>query len=520
METVLANASGSVRKEVLHGRTFWVAPTILIKGDAVLNGSKGPLFYPSEEQAIDPGIWNGMPLVVDHPYDETGKRAISARNPATINERGIGWFFNATFNGDSVGESWFDEELTRKADRKLKPEHQMLPRLMRGEPIEQSTGVFTSDEVAANGAVCPKGTPYTHVARNYRADHIAVLPDKIGACSVKHGCGINPTPPSPIINDDVNKFEFCPYCGTRQEIDPTDHVCNHCGKKIKCGSSVATNNSGGKTVDKKALISWLTTNCECWKEKDDAKTLDTMSEDKLRKLKNDAVAAQVANAAKKGFNAGTIVANASKGDKEGEVGGVDIATLAEFLGVDIDPTKDPVGYVKEIKTRLESLTAKLSGDEPAKKSDSSDPSMETPTPPTGNAKKQTLEEWEKTMPPEARAVWNVSKTVEQRERQALTQRLQAIADATANERKKQLIVNKLKTNPPVSVLMEMLEMSHEAQPVNNTANGNSGDVQLDGPFNGYFQPSWGGSSIAHNVSGGKDYDEDDVLVPPTLNSVP
>src|SRR5690606_13771547 len=33
--------------------------------------------------------------------------------------------------------------------------------------------------------------PYHSVARDYKPDHIAILPDRIGACSIADGCGVN-----------------------------------------------------------------------------------------------------------------------------------------------------------------------------------------------------------------------------------------------------------------------------------------------------------------------------------------
>ena len=52
-----------------------------------------------------------------------------------------------------------------------------------------STGLYVDrDETPGT---CPKsGRPYDAVARNYRPDHLAILPDQRGACSNEDGCGI------------------------------------------------------------------------------------------------------------------------------------------------------------------------------------------------------------------------------------------------------------------------------------------------------------------------------------------
>lgn len=65
----------------------------------------------------------------------------------------------------------------------------MLDALEAGRPMELSTGLFTQNEPAPAGATF-NGRPYDYVARNYRPDHLAVLPDQIGACSLADGCGV------------------------------------------------------------------------------------------------------------------------------------------------------------------------------------------------------------------------------------------------------------------------------------------------------------------------------------------
>ena len=52
--------------------------------------------------------------------------------------------------------------------------------------MEVSTGLFTENE-EVHGEF--RGKPYIAVARNYRPDHLAWLPDQIGACSLAAGCG-------------------------------------------------------------------------------------------------------------------------------------------------------------------------------------------------------------------------------------------------------------------------------------------------------------------------------------------
>lgn len=186
MEVITANL-GRVRKEVLHGREFYVAnSTLIVPG--VLPGSKGPLLYQAEDVGRFPDSWNRMPIVVNHPSDDRGVPT-SARQPKILDRYQIGDVYQTVFNGRLVAEAWFDVELTRQKDTSLGHANKILPRLERGEPIELSTGLYTRNEPVSNGAT-HNGVPYTHVARDYRPDHLAVLPDSQGACSLRDGCGV------------------------------------------------------------------------------------------------------------------------------------------------------------------------------------------------------------------------------------------------------------------------------------------------------------------------------------------
>lgn len=201
MERVVANVSGKVRREKLHGRDYLVAPLTMLR-EQVLNGSDGPLFYPAVEWRRYPGSWNGMPLVVRHPVDEQGKPT-TARDPGVLAQQWIGNVYRSAAGDSLTAEAWFDEAATRAQDKALPGPQQMIPRLNRGEPIELSTGLFTDNVPAPAGAV-HNGVAYTHVATNYRPDHLAILPDQKGACSVADGCGVlvnkgNPMPDKPAV---------------------------------------------------------------------------------------------------------------------------------------------------------------------------------------------------------------------------------------------------------------------------------------------------------------------------------
>jgi hypothetical protein len=178
METVSTNAV-AVRRVREGGREYIVAPLSLIV-PGVLNGSRGRLLYPKAEVASTARAWAGMPLVVYHPV--RGGAHVSARDPEVLAAQGVGEVRSPRANGKLAAEGWFDVEKLRQVDNRV------LARLERGDRVELSTGLFTDNDPVPG---VHNGVAYDFIARNYRPDHVAVLPDEVGACSLSDGCGVN-----------------------------------------------------------------------------------------------------------------------------------------------------------------------------------------------------------------------------------------------------------------------------------------------------------------------------------------
>ena len=177
---VVANISGQVRKATLNGRKYLVAPVRMIV-PGVLNGSKGPLYYSLDEIQKDYHTWNHIPIVLGHP--KIDGKPVSARSPAILEQYQLCFIFNTTASDNLDGEGWFDIELTKKVEPRI------LLAIQAGKPIELSTGLFTDDQPAPTGATY-NGKSYSSVARNFKPDHLAVLLDEKGACSLQDGCGV------------------------------------------------------------------------------------------------------------------------------------------------------------------------------------------------------------------------------------------------------------------------------------------------------------------------------------------
>lgn len=184
MELLSANSGTKVRRATLNGRKYLVvSASILVPG--VLNGSQGPLYYSPSEISKNPGIWNGIPITKGHPTDRNGN-PVFARNPEVLNKVQLGTVYGDRWTGKKrVVEAWYDIELTRERAPKT------YAKLMSGDPGELSTGLSTVNVPIRNGVDPVNGRAYTHLATDYKPDHLADLTEvgQVGACSVKDGCG-------------------------------------------------------------------------------------------------------------------------------------------------------------------------------------------------------------------------------------------------------------------------------------------------------------------------------------------
>lgn len=183
LETLSQNSLRPQVRRLLHGGRYYLVAdsTLLVPG--VLAGSQGPLFYPPKEVAKSPSAWDGFPITVYHPVKNG--QPVSASEDGVLDRQGIGFVKNSKLSGKGKlkAQLWIDEEKAKRVDVRV------VDSLLQGKPIELSTGLFTKNEEAAPGSNW-QGKAFTHVARDYRPDHVAILPDVKGACSLEDGCGV------------------------------------------------------------------------------------------------------------------------------------------------------------------------------------------------------------------------------------------------------------------------------------------------------------------------------------------
>lgn len=169
------------RMETLEGREHLVVPMVILT-EGVHNGTQGPLYYPKDELAKHPAAWNHKPIVVYHPT--LNGRGISACEPVVLNTRKVGIMLNTKFDKKKsrlTSEAWIERARADLVDERV------TQRIDNAEMMELSTGLFI-DAVMDEGSW--KEEDYSGIARNFKPDHLALLPDMTGACSIKDGAGL------------------------------------------------------------------------------------------------------------------------------------------------------------------------------------------------------------------------------------------------------------------------------------------------------------------------------------------
>jgi len=179
MQKITANFIGTTHYDSIGDKQYLVAPMVMLT-EGIHAGSNGPLFYPNEELSKTPQVWNNKPVVVYHPMAPDGS-GMSACDPDILSNRGVGLIMNTHFeDGKLKAEAWLDESRANKIDERI------AVAIEKNQVMELSTGLFTDNK---NEPGEWNGEKYDVVARNFRPDHLALLPDLKGACSIEDGAG-------------------------------------------------------------------------------------------------------------------------------------------------------------------------------------------------------------------------------------------------------------------------------------------------------------------------------------------
>ena len=168
-----------VKITVHNEKPHLVVPVVMMV-EGVHNGSQGALFHSIDELGKFPESWNGIPVVIYHPESEG--MAVSANSPEIIDKMTVGRVYNTQVDGKRLkAEVWLDEDKLNTVSEKT------LNDVNDTKEVEVSLGMFTENEMIAGDY---NGEKYVGIAHNHRPDHLAILPDQIGACSCADGCGL------------------------------------------------------------------------------------------------------------------------------------------------------------------------------------------------------------------------------------------------------------------------------------------------------------------------------------------
>jgi hypothetical protein len=175
----LQTNKASLRHDRMEGREYLVAPCVMLT-EGVHAGSQGSLYYPADELSKFPAIWNTRPVVVYHPTQNG--QGVSAADPVVFDKQRIGLLMNTRFEAGALkADAWLDTERMKAVDDRV------LNALESNTVMEVSTGLYTDNELVEGEW---NGEKYKAIARNYRPDHLAILPDQKGACSIADGAGL------------------------------------------------------------------------------------------------------------------------------------------------------------------------------------------------------------------------------------------------------------------------------------------------------------------------------------------
>ena len=186
VQRITANFTGTTRFDTMEGKQFLVAPMVMLT-EGVHTGSGGALYYSKNELNDCPQAWNHKPVVVYHP--EANGQGVSACDPIILSNRKVGVIMNAKTEEITINEIKVDAlkaEAWLEPDRMNQVDERIAEAIESNTMMELSTGLFThtkNEEGEWNGEA------YEGIATDFRPDHLALLPDLKGACSIEDGAG-------------------------------------------------------------------------------------------------------------------------------------------------------------------------------------------------------------------------------------------------------------------------------------------------------------------------------------------
>lgn len=158
-----------------NGKEYISVPAVIMV-EGVHHGSQGKVLHTAEYLSVNVEDWDDIPVTITHPM-KGGNYVGVAECPEYITGH----------TTHTVWEDGLKTELVLDVNKLSKISPKTLNSLQANEPIEVSIGTF-SENIEEKGTF--KGEDYDAKTVSYIPDHVAILPDDIGACSYVDGCGI------------------------------------------------------------------------------------------------------------------------------------------------------------------------------------------------------------------------------------------------------------------------------------------------------------------------------------------
>lgn len=169
--------SNQAKRVTKSGKEFLVVPGVPAR-EQVMN----TYLVPELDLVRSLKGWNGVPITIQHP--KLNDRSANVPDPDVAI---IGRFYNSAWDHEGkrmTGEYWIE---IAEAEKYLEGKS-ILTKINDGTPLETSTGYYADDEQTAG---IFDGKAYKTIHRNLLPDHIAILTNEVGACSLQDGCGVN-----------------------------------------------------------------------------------------------------------------------------------------------------------------------------------------------------------------------------------------------------------------------------------------------------------------------------------------
>ena len=195
-------------------------------------------------EELHPSMWQGVPITVGHPLDANGIPH-SARQPDVLATCGLGHVFHTTLatsqrQGHPVtslrGELWIN--LAQAAQ--CGPEGQQAVAMLESQtPLEVSTAFFSYAERATGTFY---GVPYQEIHHRLEPDHLALLPNSVGACSLLDGCG------APRLHQDACGCDDPYACACHEGDDTMDTTPPRLWNRMLAMFRLRTHQDGAETL--------------------------------------------------------------------------------------------------------------------------------------------------------------------------------------------------------------------------------------------------------------------------------